>query len=152
MNRKLLISVTLLVFSAFAVEGHSFTGKQYAETCQELRTNINSQSLQSAICLTFMMGVIGANYDSHQTVSELIKVYENALRRGKVRQNREFTRGQIAAFENIKKIHCIRGEGLSPQQGVLITLEYLRKNPAELKYQAVGSILTSLHKALPCSR
>ena len=152
MNKKLLTNIIFLIFFLFASEGHAFSGKDFAETCRDLRTNINSQSTQSAICLSFMMGVMGANYDSHHTVSEVIKIYKNDLRRGKLRNNIEFTRGQIAAFENIEKAHCIRGEGLSHQQAVLITLDFLEKNPAELKYQAVGSILMSLHKALPCSR
>ena len=152
MNKKLLANIILVMFFSFVSEGHAFSGKEYAETCQELRTNTNSKSPQSIICLSFMMGVIGASYDSYQTLSQLITIHENALRKGKVRQNEiEFARGRINALKGMKKLNCI-SKRLTPQQAVMITLEYLRKNPKELKYQVAGSILTSLGKEFPCPR
>tara|TARA_B100000315_G_C14504109_1_gene553759 strand:- start:49 stop:543 length:495 start_codon:yes stop_codon:yes gene_type:complete len=164
MNQKLLISVTLLVFFAFAVEGNAFrgdignplglpmmtTGKQFVEACRDIETNINSQS--SIACLYYTMGVMAANYDSYVTVSKLSRSYKSALKREENLKNEEFVRGQIELFEGIKRLHCIKAEEVNYQQAILVTLEFLRKNPAELKYNAAGSILTSLGKAFPCSR
>jgi hypothetical protein len=152
MKNILWINISLLfVVIAFPFKGQAFTGKQYVETCQELKADINSQSISSAVCISYMMGVLNTRTEIVTIISGSVKMIETGFQKERDSEKNNFMRGKAEGLKGLKSGYCVNENLFTIHQAVLIALKYLKKNPAELSYSAVGSILTSLSQKFPCS-
>ncbi len=152
MNNVIRTTVVLIFMVViFPVSGLTFTGKEYTRVCQELKTDINSESRSSEICASYTLGVLNTRQEVVSMMYEVAKNLVPALEKEENNLKKEFIKGQLEGFAGVMRLYCINDKTFTIPQAVLVALKYLQENPAELPYSATGSILTSLGIKFPCS-